>query len=180
MFTGTYWKLVSRSDSRARALADRHYSRQSKGAFEFCPPGNNIVLLGMNNDALWVSHRPDPNAGLAQPRMDGFDYWDNPYFRNESGRKASDLIKEAIGITMHLWRDHLPVDGFHSFVDPKHVMPTICRGSPIYGYCFDRAGFQLHPQVTKERKLLRYILPLEQLRQVVPIEPYQEQLKLFA
>lgn len=178
--TSLYWKLSGRNDSRARTLADRHYSRQTPGAFEFCPPGNNIVLLALNDDALWVSHRPDPKAHLRQPRMDGFQYWDNPYFRNESDHLASEMIREAVAVTLQLWQDELPPDGFHSFVDPKKVRPTMRRGRPVYGYCFDRAGFSLCPELTKERKLMRYILTAEQLRHIIPLEPVREQLRLFA
>lgn len=176
-----YWKIVARSDGRARRLADRHYSRQHPGAFEFCPPGNNIVLLGLNDDALWVSHRPDPKAQLRQPRMDGFEYWDNPYFRNESGGRASDMIREAIAITLWVWgTSDLPLDGFHSFVDSRKVKPTMRRGRAIFGYCFEKAGFELSPNLTKERKLLRYIISLDALRVIVPAEPKREQLRLFA
>lgn len=174
-----YWKLVTRTDSRARMLADRHYSRKVKGHPEFCPPGNNIVLLGLNDDALWVSHRPDPWATLAMPRLDGFDYWDNPYFRNESGGIASEMIREAIAITLSIWQDILPRDGFHSFVDSKQVKPTMRRGRPVYGWCFEKAGFYLWPERTKSKKLLRYILPLAQLLQIEPMQPYREQQQLF-
>lgn len=174
----TYWKLVGRLDARARVLADRHYSRQHPGYREFCPPGNNIVLLGLNDDALWVSHRPDPTAQLLEPRKDGFEYWDNPYFRNESGQVASELIKQALAITMGIWEGPL-TNGFHSFVDSKHVKPTIRRGNPVYGWCFERAGFLLYPHLTKDKKLHRWIFTLEQLRALEPIEPVREQLALF-
>lgn len=175
-----YWKHVSRQDVRARLLADRHYSRQNPGYREFCPPGNNIVLLGMNDDALWVSHRPDPRANLAMPRRDGFLYWDNPYFRNESGHVASDMIREAIAITCWLWGDGFERDGFHSFVDSRYVKPTIRRGRSVYGFCFEKAGFALWPTLTKDKKLCRWILTAEQLRQIKPVEPMYEQLRLFA
>lgn len=175
-----YWKLVSKVDGRARVLADRHYSRQSKGAIEFCPPGNSIVLLSWSNDALWVSHRPDPRAKLERPRKDGFEYWDNPYFRNESKHRASDMIREALAITLWIWGKDIPRDGFHSFVNPNKVKPTIRHGVPVYGWVFEKAGFSLHSEVTKERKLLRYIMTAERLRGIVPIEPESEQLRLFA
>lgn len=181
MNTSIYWKLVGRTDSRARTLADRHYSRKRPGAVEFCPPGNNIVLLGLNNDALWVSHRPDPSANLATPRMDGFEYWDNPYFRNESSGRASEMIREAIAITLWIWAplsELIPSDGFHSFVDSRYVKPTIRRGQPVYGYCFQKAGFELCDKRTKSRNLLRYILPASHLRQIRPLEPMSEQLRL--
>lgn len=176
-----FWKLVERADYRARCLADRHYSRRKIGAREFCPPGNNIVLLGLNDDALWVSHRPDPNANLAMKRQDGFDYYDNPYFRNESVNRASDMIREALAITRYLWQDYQPPDGFHSFVDERKVKPIRVHGKEVYGWVFLKAGFDLYPHRTKSNKLLRYIIPLDRWLQIEPIAPMieVEQLSLF-
>jgi len=114
--------------------------------------------------------------------MDGFDCWDNPYFRNESGQLASEMIREAIAITLWCWGTcNLPLDGFHSFVDTRKVRPTIRRGRPVFGYCFEKAGFTVSPVLTKKRKLLRYIISLEELRAIMPVEPERErQLRLFA
>lgn len=175
----TYWKIVARNDYRARLLADRHYSRKHPGAPEFCPPGNNIVLLGLNDDALWVSHRPDPKANLSKPRQDGLDYWDNPYFRNESGLRASDLILEALAITVGIWRDVWPLHGFHSFVDYRKVTPVIRRSKPVYGWCFEKAGFELAPARTKVRGLYRYVFSVYRLMLIEPITPKNEQLSMF-
>lgn len=175
-----YWKHVHHLDERARALADRHYSRQHIGAREFCPPGNKIVLLGLNDDALWVSHRPDPKADLLKRRADGFDYWDNPYFRNESSGIASEMILEALAITVCLWgMTQLPPDGFHSFVDARKVKPTIRHSRSVYGWCFLKAGFDLYPEHTKERDLLRLIFPVARLLALAPLQPFSEQMSLF-
>jgi len=176
----TYWKLVARNDVRGRLLADRHYSRKKPRASEFCPPGNSIVLLGLNEDALWVSHRPDPTANLKNPRLDGFDCYDNPYFRNESKERASDLILQALAITRYIWQDYQPKHGFHSFVDPRKVKPVIRRGEPVYGWVFEKAGFELSDQLTKVQKLLRYVMPLEKFMAITPMQPYYEQLTLWA
>lgn len=172
-----YWLHVHHLDERARALADRHYSRQSIGAREIAPPGNKIVLLGLKHDALWVSHRPAPGSGAT--RRDGFEYWDNPYFRNESDKIASELIVQALAITVGLWTDALPADGFHSFVNPKHVRPTMRRGQRIYGYCFLKAGFALHEERTKTRHLLRFIFSLPQLLALEPMRSVYEQMELW-
>lgn len=174
-----YWLHVHHLDTRARLLADRHYSRQHIGAREFCPPGNKIVLLGLNHDALWVSHRPDPTAGLELKRMDGFDYFDNPYFRNESSCIASELILEALAITRYLWQDYNPPDGFHSFVDMAKVKPIMRRGQPVYGWVFEKAGFKLAAEVTKQRGLLRYVLPLADYLAIEPVAPLYEQMRLW-
>jgi hypothetical protein len=173
------WIHVSHTDSRARQLADRHYSRQTIGAREFTPPGNKIVLISPKHDALWVSHRPDPTANLALPRRDGFNYWDNPYFRSEGDYIASELIIEALGITRYIWGDDIPPDGFHSFIDPRKVRPTMRRGERTWGYCYLKAGFELHPRPTKVRELLRFVMSREQFLEIAPIKPNYEQLRLF-
>lgn len=177
------WIHVTKTDVRARLLADRHYSRQTIGAAEICPPGNSIVLIipdGAAAAALWVSHRPDPKAALLKRRADGFDYFDNPYFRNESGVQSSTLIREALAITRYLWQDYDPPDGFHTFVNPRKVKPIIRRGEPYWGYCFLKAGFTLWPERTKSRDLLRFVMPLEQLLSIEPIAPRYEQMRLLA
>jgi hypothetical protein len=177
------WYLVERTDTRARLLADRHYSRQSPGHPEFCPPGHNIVLIIPNGRAgaaaLWVSHRPAPDANLEKPRADGMSYWDNPYFRNESNIKSSMLIREALAVTRWLWRDNLPADGFHSFVDPRQVRGVKVRGVVVYGFVFQKAGFVLWPERTKSRGLLRWYMPLTDLLAIAPCPPKREQLHLF-
>lgn len=178
-----HWHLVRKTDIRARMLADRHYSRQQPGTREFCPPGNSIVLIipnGFGASALWCSHRPDPRANLAIPRADGYVYWDNPYFRNESGIQSSLLIREALAITRYLWSDLLMCDdGFHSFVNPKHVRPIKRRGEWFYGYCFYAAGFRPHDERTKSRNLIRYVLPKAELCAIEPQAPMREQMVLF-
>lgn len=178
----THWYHVGKTDVRARLLADRHYSRQNPGTPEFCPPGNSIVLIIPSANgaaALWCSHRPDPRANLELPRKDGFIYWDNPYFRNESGIKSSELILEALAITRYLWpTDELLDDGFHSFVSTKHVKPTKRRGQDFWGYCFHASGFRAYPERTKTRNLIRYIYPKDEFLRIKPIAPNYEQMRL--
>lgn len=43
--TDGYWRKVKRTDPRARALADRHYSRQTVGAAGFMASGRVLVLF---------------------------------------------------------------------------------------------------------------------------------------
>ena len=181
------WYIADkRTDVRARLLADRHYSRQSIGYREFCAPGNNIVLIVPSADmsaaaAVWVSQRPDPKANLEKPRADGFDYWNNGLFRNESGIRSSDLILEAIAITKYFWGDTaLPKHGFHSFVDETKVNGVKVRGETVHGYCFMKAGFRLSPMRTKERNLLRWIFSRRQIEGLPAAAPMYEQLRLFA
>lgn len=184
MNAAKFWYKVGTTDVRARLLADRHYNRQHPGAPEFTPPGNKVILIVPTADgtaarAVWASQRPDPNADLAKPRADGFDYWVNPIFRNESDIRSSDLIQEAIAITLYYWGSLIPADGFHSFVDPRKVGGVKVRGQWVHGFCFMKAGFELYPERTKERDLLRWILPAAQLRAIHPIKPNFQAVKMF-
>lgn len=177
-----HWYLVSPVDVRARLLADRHYSRQTPGAREWIGPGNKIALIVPNWDgtaaAVWASQRPAPNCGL-DVRSDGFEYWNNVIFRNESNVKSSELIREAVAITKYFWGDLLPANGFHTFVDPRYVKGVKVHGETVYGWCFIKAGFDVHPQRTRKRNLIRLILPSDQLITIEPIQPMRENYMLF-
>lgn len=181
----THWFQVPRTDKRARELADRHYSRQTIGATEFCRAGENIVLIipsqnHLSAEALWVSHRAAPNFLPEHPRADGFDYWDNTYFRNESKFKGSELIYEALAITRYLWTNENPPDGFHTFINERKVAPVIWNGRYYPpGFVFWLNGFMRYSKKTARRDLLRYILPLESFLAIDPISPKFEQLALF-
>lgn len=182
----THWYIVSRVDARARFLADGHYNRQHIGALHFVGPGNAIVLIIPNGtggaSAVWASNRRVIGAGY-EIREDGFNYWNNSLFRNElpktSNIKASDLIREAVAITIGIWGKPFSPDGFHTFVDPKYVKPTMVRGEEMYGFSYWKAGFDLHPERTKINKLWRWILSTEKMDEIQPIEPNYEQLRLF-
>lgn len=173
-----HWKKVHHMDTRAVAMADRHYSRQTPGSPEFIAPGHKIVLMNRDDNILWASHRPAPTAGIG--RRDGFDYWDNPIFRredNDSSILASDLILEALAITLYFWGHYpgaIPEDGFHTFIDRKKVKPTIRRGEKIWGYCYLKAGFEAYPQLTKRRQLIRLIMPREKLLLIERVPPLYE------
>ena len=54
------WMITHQADKRACRLADRHYSRKTRGAPQFVPPGRSLVLLTPEADALWVSSWPKP------------------------------------------------------------------------------------------------------------------------
>lgn len=151
-------------------MADRHYNRQSVGSTEFVGPGRKIVLIVPSETgtatALWV-------ASHQAFRLDNFDCWTNNYFRNESKHKASTLIRQAVAATVAIWHQ-IPPDGLHSFVDPRKVAGVKRRGKLIHGFCFDRAGFELHPERTKVNKLLRWVLSREALLKIKPQLPILE------
>src|SRR5688500_3823663 len=100
-----HWTKVHHRDTRARLMADRHYSRQTPGAPEFIGNGQKIVLLQLLPDgtpaALWASHRPAPGKAV---RPDGRDVWACCLFRIEQRTvAASELIREAVAVTKHYW-----------------------------------------------------------------------------
>lgn len=128
------WRRSWRADPEARALADRHYSRQNIGAAQFVPPGACAVFVaGDPVDALWVTSAP-----LAEyVRHQWAGAWVCAIYRNEkAGRRSSDLIRDAIAATRHQLGDP-PALGMISFVDERAV-----RAKTTPGRCFLEAGFE--------------------------------------
>jgi hypothetical protein len=133
-----HWQRVKKSDISCRLLADRHYSRQTVGDKQFCRPGRNIVMRTAMGDAVWVTWQ-----GI---RDDGYDAWECTIFRNESEYLSSDLIKEAVTMTIEVW-GKLPMDGIITTVDSNKIK------SKNPGYCFKKAGFKSIGK-TKVNKLI--------------------------
>ncbi len=122
----TGWTIRNVSDAAARALADRHYSRQHPGSPTLGPPGHRHCLVTPDERAVWLSHYTDyPD--------DGLDAWRCSIFRNEGPELSSDLIRSAMTLTEQRW-GHRP-DGWVTWVDPRKVT------SPNPGYCFLKAGW---------------------------------------
>lgn len=128
------WAMSWRASPEARAIADRHYNRQSIGAPQFVPPGRCLVLVGVEEaaPALWVTSWPF--AEYVRHAWPGA--WVCSAFRNESAALSSDLIREAVAATV--WRWPAPPDGgMVTFVDRGKV-----RHKRDPGRCFLRAGFR--------------------------------------
>jgi len=160
-----YWVISDKGSKRALQLVERHYSRQKPGTNQFCRPGDNLVLLGNDGKALWVSYRYHPSSRLK--RTDGLNAWECTLFRNEGGRLSSDLIKEAVAITAKAWG--IPEDGFVTYVNPKAIKSS----NP--GYCFQKAGF-VRGGTSKRRGFVRLVLPASEM---VRLAGDDCQLKLF-
>ena len=129
------WTVTYKADTRAVALADRHYTRQTPGSPQFTRPGRNLVLLSPSADAVWVTW-----SGI---RDDGWDAWECTIFRNEGPYLSSHLIVLALGITRHIWGDP-PQDGFITYVGPH-----------LKGGCFHAAGFHKAGQSKSGKPLLQ-------------------------
>jgi hypothetical protein len=129
---GDRWHRVPRCHPAARALADRHYSRQTHGAQEFMPPGRVMVLLTLDGLAVWGAvENLDPAGNLR---------WRCSIFRNEGPMLSSSLVREATTATCSHWRSRwgVPAVPLQTEVDPGQV-----RAKRDPGRCFIRAGWRV-------------------------------------
>lgn len=129
------WLITNKGDQDVRRLADRHYTRRKVGDRQFTRNGENLVFVTEDLKAAWVTHRPSPGKAM---RDDGRDAWECALFRNEGPDRSSDLIREAVALTVALWGS-FPRDGLLTYVDPGKVR------SEVPGWCFRRAGWR-HPR----------------------------------
>lgn len=125
-----HWRTSWRADPIARAVADRHYNRQSIGAAQFVPPGRCLVLMA-DGPALWITSWPQ--SEYVQHAWAGA--WMCSAFRNEGSTLSSTLIRDAVAATRWRWPD-VPELGMVTFVDAAKV-----RRKRDPGRCYHRAGF---------------------------------------
>lgn len=159
------WQLSDGGDPVARAVADRHYNRQSPGSAKFTPPGSNVVFRTGEGQAVWSTAWP-----LAEyVRHEWAGAWINTIFRNESPHLSSELILEAVAATRFLWGEP-PELGLVTMVDRSKV-----RAKRDPGYCYLRAGFRVLGR-TKINDLI--VLGLDPAAMPAPEPPllYQETL----
>ena len=107
-------------DPDCRELADKHYSRKTKGAALFVGPGYKIVLR--NPEGTWVFAWR--NSAF---REDGQTGWECTIFRNESPRLSSEIILEC---------ERYVGGRKFTYIDPDEIQ------SPNPGYCFKVAGWK--------------------------------------
>ena len=130
------WRIVSKFEPGAAALADRHYSRRKIGSPQFMPPGQTLVLFGCEDgftghSAVFGWWRPHPRSGIKS--MNNLDGWTCTIFRNESVYLSSELVLEAEAI-LRATHDCGP-DGMLTYVFDRKVAST------NKGYCFKKAGW---------------------------------------
>ena len=119
--------ITNHFDQECRALADRHYSRRTVGARQFCYSGRKLVLRNAEGTILFVWMYPDPTM-----RMDGQTGYNNAIFRNESTRRSSDIILEAERFAFEKWGPNR----LYTYIDADKVK------SANPGYCFKKAGWK--------------------------------------
>lgn len=156
--TWAYWREVSKCDKAAREFARTHYSRAKPDSNELGPPGQKIVLMGVDGKALWGSHRPAPWADAS--RMDGFEGHSCFIFRNDGGPLSSLIIQQAVAITAIAW-NCAPFITYVAVDKVKH------KRDP--GRCFIKAGFKAVriKQKTKHGPMLRLEMGEDDVRRCV-------------
>ena len=119
------WMETHDADPVARKIADRHYSRKTRGATHFCGPGEKLVLITPDEKALFVWRKN-------KFRKDGQEGVECTIFRNEGAGLSSDLIRKAMELAWKKW----PGQRLFTYVNPYAVKST----DP--GFCFKRAGWK--------------------------------------
>ena len=155
MMRKSLWRMSHRADPEARDVADRHYNRQKPGTPQFVPPGRCIVLK--RPGCFWVTSFPFARY----VKHEWARAWVCSAFRRERGPLASELIKEAVALTVqyHLdkpsWAiEDLPALGMVTFIDERKV-----RDKENFGRCYLIAGFEFAGR-TKKDDLLALQLPI--------------------
>lgn len=139
------WERVTKFDPRTAALADRHYSRRKVGSPQFMPPGETIILLSLDGNAVFGWWRPHPKSGIKA--MNGLDGWTCTIFRNEGRVLSSRLILEA-ETELVRYASSCGPDGMLTYVWDKKV------DSANPGYCFKRAGWTVIGRSADGKKTL--------------------------
>jgi hypothetical protein len=153
------WLSVKKTDPRAIKLMDEpvpHYSRQKPGTREIGPPGEKLVFITLDYQALWGSHRPAPWTSAT--RADKFKGHSCFVFRRfpDCDSLASSLIREVVGLTALIWGDA----PFITYVGVNHVK------SDNPGYCYKKAGF-IHigfKDGTKLGRMARLEMSIDQVK----------------
>lgn len=109
------------------------------------PPGQTIVLLTKDADAVWGWWRPHPTSGIKS--MNGLDGWTCTIFRNESPVKSSALVLAAEQALYDAGVDVGP-DGLITYVWDKKVRSS----NP--GCCFKLAGWRTTGRSADGKKTL--------------------------
>jgi hypothetical protein len=122
------WYGVKDGNPIALDLYLRHYSarhyKDGRDRKLFVGPGEKIVLLTMDNKAVFVWRKFIDDSGQQGVNCS--------IFRNEGNIKSSLLIKEAVEIARKRWAN----ERFYTYVNPKKIKSS----NP--GYCFKMAGWK--------------------------------------
>lgn len=129
------WWLTKDGDVTCLEMYERHYSartyRDGRARVLFVGPGEKVVLRTFDGRAFYVWRKftddcIDARTGEKQAGVNC------AAFRNESGLRSSDLIRQADAIADCLWTDRR----HYTYVDASKV------ASRNPGYCFLVAGWK--------------------------------------
>jgi hypothetical protein len=120
-------------DAEMSVLADRHYSRRKVGARQFCNSGRKLVLRNAEGTVLFVWMWVNPAY-----RMDDQVGFNCAIFRNESRRRASDIILEAERFAVAKWGSGRAF----TFIDTRKIRLIKRRSVAVPGFCFIAAGWR--------------------------------------
>ncbi len=138
---GFLWQSIKDGDPRGLYLFNRHYSKyhyaDGRKPVLFVGPGEKMVLLTVDGQALWVWRKMrdggrDHQAGV-----------NCAVFRNEGQTLSSLLVSEA---EQHAWR-RWPGERLYTYVKASAIRSV----NP--GYCFKMAGWRVCGE-TKVNKLV--------------------------
>jgi hypothetical protein len=132
------WMPAKDGDARAYALMQRHYTfhdyadgRRHNQSYRnrhlIVGPGEKMVLLTVNCDALFVWRKFIDNSGQTGVNC--------AVFHNESNIQSSALILEAELLAWSRW----PGERLYTYVNPVKIK------SANPGYCFKCAGWRQIP-----------------------------------
>ncbi len=143
---GKFWFECLDGDDDARAFYDRHYSRtryaDGRDPKLFVGPGEKMVLVTENGDALWAFRKFISDSGETGVN--------NAIFRNEGDVLSSELILDAELVGWSRW----PGQRFYTYVDPKKIR------SSNQGACYQIAGWRRCGITKKRKRLIFEKLPL--------------------
>lgn len=136
------WYLTDKGNINCRLLADRHYSRQTIGAFSFTRPGYNQVLYTRDSnggEAVFVWFRPKWEDGIE--RFDKLRAIECTIFRNETIHLSSLMILEAEQIALSWNRFTEAPDGFITSINSEATRKHRSKKA-VPGACFVHAGWK--------------------------------------
>jgi len=145
------WCRSHRFDPEARALADRHYTRQKVGTPQFVRAGSCCVFLTACKRGLWVT------SWQKYTKHAWVGAWDCALFRSEGAGVASDLIREAVAATRAHYGEP-PALGMITMIDRAQTQPTMVHGEKVFGWTYRKAGF-VEAGETAGGKLVLQLLP---------------------
>jgi len=118
--------IVPDSDVRACRLADRHYSRKTIGSNRMAGPGEHLILITPDADAV-IGFR------LTRFRLDNQKGVECFIFRNEGKTLSSFLLERACPYVFAKW-NHTRL---FTYINPSKIKSS----NP--GCCFKKAGWKL-------------------------------------